>query len=63
MKKIIIYFKSSIDEIIRKVTWPKFSSLQSSAFLVLVASLIFAVFTRVIDMVFEYGLNIFYKEF
>ena len=53
----------SIDEIRNKVTWPKFSELQSSAILVLVASFIFAVIIGFIDLGFKNVLTWFYKEF
>ncbi len=43
----------SYDEMINKVTWPKFAFLQNSAVLVLVASLIFALFIGVVDLGFE----------
>ncbi|MFM7485446.1 MAG: preprotein translocase subunit SecE, partial [Cytophagales bacterium] len=53
----------SIDEIKNNVTWPKFSELQSSAILVLVASLIFALVIGFIDLGFKNALAWFYKEF
>jgi preprotein translocase subunit SecE len=42
------------------VTWPKFSELQSSAILVLVASTVFALVIGAIDWVFRTGLQWFY---
>jgi len=45
MEKVKNYILDSIDEIRNKVSWPKFNELQSSAILVLVASLIFAKFS------------------
>ncbi|MDN3668372.1 preprotein translocase subunit SecE [Echinicola jeungdonensis] len=53
----------SIDEMKNKVTWPKYSSLQSSAVLVLVASLIFAIVIGVIDLSFENVMSWFYDLF
>jgi preprotein translocase subunit SecE len=46
-----------------KVTWPKFSFLQNSAVLVLVASLIFALFIGVVDLGFENMMTWFYDLF
>ncbi|MCE7054034.1 preprotein translocase subunit SecE [Algoriphagus sp. AGSA1] len=53
----------SYDEMVNKVTWPKFSFLQNSAVLVLVASLIFALFIGVVDLGFENIMTWFYDLF
>ncbi len=53
----------SYDEMVNKVTWPKYSFLQNSAVLVLVASLIFALFIGVIDLGFENIMKWFYDLF
>jgi preprotein translocase subunit SecE len=53
----------SYDEMKNKVTWPKYSFLQNSAVLVLVASLIFALFIGVIDLGFENIMKWFYDLF
>ncbi|MBL7858055.1 MAG: preprotein translocase subunit SecE [Cyclobacteriaceae bacterium] len=63
MEKLKIYIAESWDEIRNKVTWSKFSELQGSAILVLVASTIFALVIGAIDWVFSTGLGWFYKEF
>ncbi len=63
MEKIKNYLLESIDEVRNKVSWPKFSELQGSAILVLVASLIFALLIWVIDLSFQSALNWFYQEF
>ena len=47
------YIKDSYKELVEKVSWPSFSSLQSSAMLVMIASLIFAVIVLVMDRTFE----------
>ena len=60
MEKLKNYILDSIDEIRNKVSWPKFNELQSSAILVLVASLIFAVVIGLIDLTFKKGLTWFY---
>jgi preprotein translocase subunit SecE len=51
------------DEMVNKVTWPKFSFLQNSAVLVLVASLIFALFIGAVDLGFEKTMKWFYDLF
>lgn len=60
LKKFIV---ESVDELRHKVTWPKFSELQSSSVLVLVASLIFAIIIGAIDFVFDNIMGWFYNEF
>ena len=63
MEKVKNYLLESIDEVRNKVSWPKFNELQSSAILVLVASLIFALVIGVIDLGFKNALSWFYREF
>ena len=47
------YIKDSYKELVEKVSWPSFSSLQSSALLVMIASLIFALIVLVMDSSFN----------
>ncbi len=63
MEKIKTFLKESWEEITKEVTWPKMSELQSSTWLVLVASFIFAILVGLIDFAFENGLNLFYTSF
>jgi preprotein translocase subunit SecE len=63
MEKLKSYIGESWKEITTKVTWSKYSELQGSAILVLVASTIFAIVIGAIDWVFKTGLQWFYKEF
>lgn len=62
MAKIGTYIKESADELLNKVSWPTWPELQSSAVIVLVASVIFAVIIYLMDtsfsnlMKFIYGL-------
>jgi preprotein translocase subunit SecE len=62
MQKLKAYILDSYEEMRYKVTWPKYNDLQSSAILVLVASLIFAIIIGVIDLGFEKSLEWFYRE-
>jgi preprotein translocase subunit SecE len=57
------YVLESVDEVKNKVTWSTFSELQSSAILVLVASVIFAIVIGLIDFGFQNILAWFYREF
>jgi preprotein translocase subunit SecE len=63
MVKLTDFIMGSIDELKNKVTWPDFSSLQSSASLVLVASLIISLIIGVMDLGFENVMSWFYRNF
>jgi preprotein translocase subunit SecE len=63
MNKVLDFVKASYEEMREKVTWPKYSSLQRSAFLVLIASLIFALVIGVIDLGFQNTMDWFYSAF
>jgi len=62
MSKVIQFCKDSYQEMVHKVTWSKYSDLQNSAILVLVASLIFALLIGAIDYVFENLMEFIYQE-
>ena len=51
MSKIGTYVKESYKELTTKVTWPTWDKLQSSAILVMVATLILAIVIWLIDFV------------
>jgi preprotein translocase subunit SecE len=53
---IIQYIEESFNELVHKVTWPTWQQLQSSALVVLVASVIFALLIFVMDYIF--GINV-----
>jgi preprotein translocase subunit SecE len=63
MNKLQQLVKESWTEVTENVTWPKFSELQASSTLVLVASLIFALVVGMIDFLFKSGLELFYQSF
>ena len=63
MERVKNYILESIDEVKNKVSWSKFNELQSSAILVLVASLIFALVIGLVDFGFQNALSWFYREF
>jgi preprotein translocase subunit SecE len=58
---MINYLKEAYNELVHKVTWPSFTSLQSSATLVMIASLIFALVIFAMDFVFEHGIQFIYE--
>lgn len=51
--KIVNYVKESYSELVHKVTWSPWSQLQSSAIVVMVASLILALVVVAMDLSFE----------
>ena len=53
MRKFINYVKESYEELTKKVTWPTWAKLQSSALLVMIATVIIAVVLFVIDYIFQ----------
>jgi preprotein translocase subunit SecE len=63
MSSFTSLIKDSWVEVTENVTWPKFTDLQSSSVLVLVASLIFALLVGVVDLAFKSGLDLFYSSF
>lgn len=63
MNKLVSYFKDSYNEMINHVTWSTYPELQSSAVLVLVASLILTGVISVMDFAFKEALEAFYSSF
>jgi len=62
MANVSEYIKESYIELTQKVTWPTWRELQSSAILVLVASLIIALIILVMDQTISYVLKQFYTS-
>lgn len=63
MHKLKTFILESFDEMKNKVSWPKYSELQNSSVLVLIASLIFALVIGLMDFAFETVMDSFYKGF
>jgi preprotein translocase subunit SecE len=61
MNKFRTYLKEVYAEMATKVTWPAWKDLQSSAILVMVASLIIALVVFVMDFSFEHIMIFVYK--
>lgn len=62
MSKLKSFILESYDEMVHKVSWPKYSDLQSSSVLVLVASVIFALLIGVIDLGFDNIMEFIYNQ-
>lgn len=63
MAKIGTYIKESADELLNKVSWPTWPELQSSAVVVLVASVIFAIIIYLMDTSFSNLMKFIYSLF
>jgi len=63
MAKIGEYIKESTDELLNKVSWPTWAELQSSAVIVLVASVIFAIIIYLMDTSFSNLMKLIYGLF
>jgi len=50
--KFVTYIEETVDELVNKVSWPTWQELQTSAIIVLVASVIIALLVWAMDMVF-----------
>jgi preprotein translocase subunit SecE len=61
--KLKIYFEEAYNELVHKVSWPTRKELQSSAFIVMVASLIIALIVFVMDASFERIMRFVYSLF
>jgi preprotein translocase subunit SecE len=62
MANVSEYIKESYIELIEKVTWPTWRELQSSAVLVLVATVIIALVVFGMDQIIGQALKYFYSS-
>ena len=60
MKTKIINFFSDIVKEMKKVTWPKKEELKESTMVVVITSLVFAVFVYLIDKIISEGLKVIF---
>lgn len=63
MSKFKEYIKETTDELVNKVSWPSWSELQSSAIVVMVASVIIALVVFAMDFTFNKGMEAIYHLF
>ena len=59
--KVRKYLREIYDEMVRKVSWPTWKELQSSALIVMIASLLIAAVVLVMDLTFERALDWVYR--
>ncbi len=62
MEKIKLYLQESYSELVHKVTWPTWANLQSSAVVVLVASLILALIILGMDAFAQFVTDSIYPK-
>ena len=60
MRRFINYLKESYAELTKKVSWPTWDKLQSSAIVVMVASVIIALMIFAMDFVIEAAMKFIY---
>ena len=60
MNKIIDYVKSSFNEVLTKVAWPKYKELQSQTIIVLIGSVVFALLVYGVDLIFNFAMDAVY---
>ena len=63
MKKILFYFSEAYNELVYKVSWPKWSELQASGVVVMVATVILSLIVFVMDFSFENIMKLIYGMF
>jgi len=63
MKKVIDFIKESADEMLHKVSWPKYGELQGSTVLVVIGTVIFSLLIWGMDYLFNNGISSVYKYF
>lgn len=61
VSRIRTAFKDSYTELTQKVTWPTRQELTSSSIIVLIASVIIALFVTGVDVVFDNALRVVYN--
>lgn len=59
--KVGKYLREIYDEMVHKVSWPTWKELQSSALIVMIASLLIAAVVLVMDLTFERALDWVYR--
>ena len=63
MEKIKAYFQETTDELLNKVSWPSWNELQSSAIVVMIASVIISLLVFAMDFSFNNGMEAIYHLF
>lgn len=62
VNSITAFVTKSVEEMRTSVTWPTYSELQANSFLVLIASLLFALVIWAMDSVFNQVMQVIYDS-
>jgi preprotein translocase subunit SecE len=62
MNNVQAYLREIYDEMLHKVTWPTWNTLQNSAVVVLLATFIFAAVVYVMDLAFGQTMDLIYTK-
>ena len=60
MRKFIKYLKESFTELTKKTSWPSWDTLQGSAILVMVTTVLLAAVLFVVDFAFQHLMTLIY---
>ena len=63
MSKFKTYINETANELFHKVSWPSWGELQSSAIVVMIASIIISLIVFVMDFAFNRGMESVYQLF
>ncbi len=63
MNKFSAYIEETKNELLHKVSWPSWSELQSSAIVVMIASVIISLVVFVMDYTFNNAMETIYQLF
>jgi preprotein translocase subunit SecE len=63
MSKMQAYFNDTYNELVAKVSWPTWKELQSSAVIVMVATLLTALLIYGMDVAFKFVMEMVYNFF
>ena len=61
MTKIKLYFEETYNELVHKVTWPKWTELQGSSIVVMIASFVIAFIIAIMDTSFKNIMDLVYS--
>ncbi|MFM7709966.1 MAG: preprotein translocase subunit SecE [Ferruginibacter sp.] len=63
MNKFFAFLRDSYEELMNRVSWPKWSSLQQSTMIVIGATLLIIAIVALMDLVANSALQLFYTTF
>ena len=61
--KVKLYLQEAYKELVEKVTWPTWAELQSSAIVVMIASMIISIIIYLMDSAFGFIMKTIYELF